>query len=150
MPKPEPIYRVLAVEGQMVPHPGSVGKGAMHIIGHSKSVSDDPADVRFPLGQPVAGLKFTHTSESEMLRETGDGFVARKIQDGDLDYLETVDSFEALLGSGVIEKRFADITAKHRAARGAEPLPALLAPPPIPPPAPESEPPPSADDFDAT
>lgn len=137
MAKPEKIYRVLAVEGLLCQHPGSIGTGQVHHVSHMKTISDDLADVRYPFGLPVPGLKFTFNGTPECIRETGDGYLLAKIRSGELDYVETVEAFDAPEGSGVKERTLVEMTAANRARRGetVTPAPAPVVDTPADPPA---------------
>lgn len=114
------ILRVRAVEGQMVVHPGSVGKGSIVVLGHESYF--DEKDPRFPFGKPVPSQKFRFQGEAlaeSVVVETGDGYFAAKIREGSLDYVETHDAIDAAPGSGTVDPTLARITAENRKARAA-------------------------------
>jgi hypothetical protein len=100
------FYRVKAVPGRLVVHPGSLGTGSLQMIGHTKSYGDPT----FPLGRsndlPNGGAVptrlWTHVDEAVLVQETQDDYLRRRVQDGELELIEVFDapSFEAALKRG--------------------------------------------------
>jgi hypothetical protein len=90
------FHRVRAVVGRLVPHPASLLSGDSRMIGHVK----DYDGVTYPRGQgpdlpnngAVPRRVFRYTDEVAIVQETRDAYLRNRIQDGDLEYVESTNA----------------------------------------------------------